>query len=86
MKGKTMPVTRRFFTFALTVAFCSAAATTGCKSETVYHDTVTNESHPRSTEEPIYRQWESNTHREHVDLEKRNSDEQKQYWDWRHKH
>jgi hypothetical protein len=31
-----------------------------------------------------YSRWENETHRNHEDFRKRNSDEQKQYWTWRH--
>jgi hypothetical protein len=33
-----------------------------------------------------YVQWEHETHREHVDVEKRSADERKQYDDWRASH
>lgn len=33
-----------------------------------------------------YQQWERETHRPHVVLEKRNPDEQKQYRDWHQQH
>ena len=33
-----------------------------------------------------YQNWEGETHREHRDFRRRNSEEQKEYWDWRHKH
>jgi len=34
----------------------------------------------------FYVQWERETHRDHRDFRKRDSDEQKEYWNWRHKH
>jgi hypothetical protein len=33
-----------------------------------------------------YQQWEHETHRPHVVLEKRNPDEQKEYRDWHQQH
>jgi hypothetical protein len=33
-----------------------------------------------------YAQWEHDTHRQHVVLEKRSADEQKQYRDWHQRH
>jgi hypothetical protein len=37
-------------------------------------------------ETTYYVQWEAETHREHPDFEKRDKNEQKEYWDWRHNH
>jgi len=31
-----------------------------------------------------YQRWEGETHRDHRDLGQRGSEEQKQYWSWRH--
>jgi hypothetical protein len=33
-----------------------------------------------------YSRWEQDTHREHVDISKRNDDERKQYNDWKASH
>jgi hypothetical protein len=33
-----------------------------------------------------YGQWEHDTHRQHIDYERRSAAEQKQYWNWRHHH
>lgn len=33
-----------------------------------------------------YQRWEGETHRDHREFKKRNSDEQKEYWNWRHNH
>jgi len=41
---------------------------------------------PVVNETVIYNQWETETHRAHVDLEKRKAEEQKEYRDWREKH
>jgi hypothetical protein len=37
-------------------------------------------------EQPHYVQWEHETHRDHVDWNRRSDDEHKQYWDWRKSH
>ena len=50
---------------------------TGCKTQTT---TEYNQQEPAD-----YTQWEHETQRQHVDLEKRNADEQKEYHDWRDK-
>ncbi len=33
-----------------------------------------------------YNQWEVNTHRNHMEFDKRSGDDQKAYWKWRHHH
>lgn len=40
----------------------------------------------RSQENNDYVQWERETHRDHLDLNKRNDAEQRQYQDWRQSH
>ena len=37
-----------------------------------------------SGEQGYYTRWEVETHRDHRDFRKRNADEQKAYWSWRH--
>lgn len=37
-------------------------------------------------EQTYYVQWENETHRDHVDWERRNKHDQKEYWKWRHQH
>jgi len=37
-------------------------------------------------QEDSYTRWEHETHRDHVDVEKRNADERKQYNDWHSSH
>jgi hypothetical protein len=39
-----------------------------------------------NTEVTFYSSWETETHRPHVDYARRNADEQKEYWNWRHSH
>jgi len=40
---------------------------------------------PVVNETVVYNQWEAETHRAHVDLEKRTASERKEYQDWRDK-
>ena len=49
-----------------------------------YHDTYYHDYHPASGEIVYYNNWERDTHRDHVDLKRRNAKDQKEYWDWRH--
>lgn len=65
---------------ALIVTILSA----GCRDRGAYHDPYYHDDHPVASEQPIYNRWEQETHRTHLDLNKRSQDEQKQYWDWRH--
>lgn len=58
---------------------------TGCRDHRAYHDPYYQDDHPISTEQPYYDRWEKETQRAHQDLTKRSQDEQKQYWDWRHR-
>ena len=51
---------------------------TGCKTQT------TTESIQQEPSD--YTQWEHETQRQHVDLEKRNAEEQKEYHDWQQSH
>jgi hypothetical protein len=37
-------------------------------------------------EEPYYERWEHETHRDHHAWGERKSDEQREYWSWRHDH
>ncbi|MGB7190857.1 MAG: hypothetical protein WBD10_12015 [Acidobacteriaceae bacterium] len=35
-------------------------------------------------EQPYYTHWEQNTHRHHVDYDRRSKGDQQAYWKWRH--
>ena len=37
-------------------------------------------------ETPYYERWEHDTHRDHIDYERRNAEDQKAYWNWRKHH
>jgi hypothetical protein len=58
---------RRFAPILLAVAMVSPLAMMGCRS----HETV------------YYQQWEHDTHRQHMDLNKRSAEEQREYAEWR---
>jgi hypothetical protein len=72
----------RSMTTAVLAAALSVPALTGC-AHRVY-DPYYHDYHAWAGEESYYSQWEHDTHRDHVDFNKRSADEQKQYWDWRH--
>lgn len=58
----------------------------GCTVHAGYYDPYYHDRHPVGGEVVFYQRWESDTHREHRDLNRRNRDEQKEYWEWRHNH
>ena len=62
----------------------TAVLTTGCAVH-AYYDPYYHDYHPVGGEVVYYNQWERDTHRDHVDLNKRNDADKKEYWDWRHK-
>ena len=69
--------------FAIILA--SGVLLTGCRDRGSYHDPYYHDDHPRASEQPYYDRWEQETHREHKELNQRDHEEQKQYWDWRHR-
>ncbi len=78
-------MTRRIQSGLLAAAFAAAVFTSGCTVHAGYYDPYYHDHHPYAGEVAYYQQWETETHRQHVDLNHRSKDEQKQYWDWRHK-
>jgi hypothetical protein len=74
------------FLSALVISFALAApaVVTGCATHRVY-DPAYNDYHAwNSQESGIYVRWESDTHREHREFNRRPADEQKVYWTYRH--
>ena len=70
-----------FFSAALATSLFSA----GCAVHTRVYDGYNGDYHSWNGHEVVYyNQWEHNTHRDHVDFEKRNQGDQKAYWQWRH--
>jgi hypothetical protein len=58
----------------------------GCATHRV-HDPYYNDVHVWDhAEDGRYRQWETETHREHLDYQRRTEADQHAYWDWRHSH
>ncbi len=69
----------------LAAAIITPVFTTGCAVHARVYDPYYRDYHVWATEEPYYTQWEHDTHREHTDFNRRSADDQKAYWDWRHK-
>ncbi len=68
--------------FLLVAILACPAFMTGCKTQNTTENTTEN----NQQEPPDYRQWEHDTNRQHVDLNSRSADEQKQYRDWHQSH
>jgi hypothetical protein len=68
---------RKINSYLLAAAMMAALLPTGCKT--------VNQPPASNGETVVYQQWETETHRPHVELPQRTSDEQKEYSDWRHK-
>ncbi|MGA8223113.1 MAG: hypothetical protein WB780_15800 [Candidatus Acidiferrales bacterium] len=70
-------------------ALISPVAITGCAARASYrvYDPYYNDYHSWDHHEDVYYQrWEADTRRDHRDFDKRDKDEQKEYWNWRHNH
>jgi len=64
---------RRILPCILVAGALAAPLATGCRRTVVY-------------DEPSYRQWEQDTHRQHRDFTQRTDAEKRQYDDWRRDH
>jgi len=73
----------------LAVALFSPVLFSGCAVRASYrvYDPAHADYHVWDGNEVVYYQrWEVETHRDHREFKKRHSDEQKEYWTWRHDH
>ena len=77
---------RKLSTCLLGAAIAASVLTTGCAVHAGIYDPYYHDYHPVDGEVVVYGQWETETHREHKELKDRDKKEQKEYWDWRHKH
>jgi hypothetical protein len=65
----------------------TSVAMSGCAVRARYYDGDHDDYHHWShNEESFYVQWEGETHRHHRDFKDRSSQEQQEYWNWRHDH
>jgi hypothetical protein len=59
---------------------------TGCAGGGVVYDPYRHDYHQWNRgEDRYYRQWESSTHRNHMDFQRRSPGDQQTYWGWRHR-
>ena len=80
---------RPFISFLLAAALAAPVVVTGCAARVstgyTFHDGYYNDDHVWDNNEvAFYGRWENETHRSHQDFRKRNADEQKEYFTWRH--
>jgi hypothetical protein len=79
---------RRQLLTPLVIATLGAAplAMSACASHRVYDPYYGDYHQWNRSEDGLYRQWEGETRRSHVDIARRPAEEQRAYYDWRHKH
>ncbi|HUB50606.1 MAG TPA: hypothetical protein VL986_00470 [Terracidiphilus sp.] len=70
----------------LAVALTAPFLTSGCAVHARVYDPYYHDYHDWNGETVYYNQWETETHRNHVEFKNRPANEQKEYWDWRHSH
>jgi hypothetical protein len=78
-----LQIGKRFLFVALIAAPFAMDACTSTPNRV--HDPYYNDSHPWTRDEDrFYRNWEQQTHRQHSDFNRRSTEEQHAYFDWRH--
>jgi hypothetical protein len=81
------PMLKDFAPLLLAASLASMmAGVAGCAVHASYYDSYHHDYHPVSGEVVYYSQREHDTHRDHLDLNKRSDADKKEYWDWRHSH
>ncbi len=75
---------RSFTSFLLVTVIAVPLFCSGCEARVGVYDPYYHDRHVWAAEEPYYTQWEHDTHRDHVDFNKRNDADKKAYWDYRH--
>ena len=85
-----MSILRRHLSLGLlTLALLTPVMISGCAARASYnvYDPYYRDNHVWDRNEVVYYQrWETETRRKHRDYNKRKAEEQREYWDWRHKH
>jgi hypothetical protein len=81
-----MRVNHRMIGMAIfAAALASPVAMAGCASRGPY-DSYGQEYYGwNAGEDRYYRRWERETHRDHMNFNRRSPDEQRAYWGWRHR-
>jgi hypothetical protein len=77
---------RRYLgTLALAAALVSPLVISGCAAR-VYDYQYRDYHRWDARERGYYEQWEVETHRRHLDYDRRHENEQREYWQWRNNH
>jgi hypothetical protein len=76
------PLSKNLVPLLLAAGISVPVALTGCQSQAPAPAATTQ----AAPQDDNYARWEHETHREHVDIEKRSDDERKQYNDWKASH
>lgn len=71
-------------TLALTATLAAPAVISGCAAR-VYDYQYRDYHHWDGRERGYYEEWEDRTHRRHEDYDRRDRDEQREYWQWRNR-
>jgi hypothetical protein len=69
---------------SLAVVLASPVYMTGCAVHARVYDPYYNDYHVWAGETVYYNNWEHDTHRDHVDFNRRSDADKKEYWTWRH--
>ena len=78
-------LSRNLAVAALAVALAGPVLIAGCEGEVRTYDAGYGDYHRWNHGEVVYyNNWEHETHRDHVDFAKRNDEEKKEYYTWRH--
>jgi hypothetical protein len=71
----------------LSAAMLTPLLTSGCAARVRYYDSYHHDYHHWDhREDHAYRAWLGEQHYEYRDFNKLNSDQQRDYWNWRHAH
>ena len=69
----------------LPLALAAPVMLAGCTVHAGVYDPYYRDRHAWAGETVYYQQWETDTHRDHRDFNRRNDADKREYWDWRHK-
>jgi hypothetical protein len=78
---------RHLRSLLLVAALVSPAMISGCSAHVRVYDAEYHDYHVWDHREVVYyQQWETETHREHRDFDRRSDADKREYWKWRHSH
>ena len=75
---------RTFAPLLFAAILAAPVLSTGCTAHVLVYDPYYHDYHAWAGETTYYAQWEHDTHRDHMDFNKRSDADKKAYWDWRH--